>query len=338
MLSFLSKASLARSHFKTSSRLLSSLVIADHNNETVTPITFNAITAAAKLGGPVDVLVMSSNPDKLIPQLEKAQHVANIHVANSKHFEQLLAERLSPVIVALQKEKSFTHIVAGANSFGSNLLPRVAAKLDVQPIAGVTGIEDQETFVRPIYGGQAFQTCKSKDSVKILTARATAFQKVDTDDAKKATVVNVNIPSEELDKAASLSEIIGQELSKSERPDLTSASRVVSGGRALKSKENFDLIYKLADKLNAAVGASRAAVDAGYVPNDMQVGQTGKMVAPELYIAVGISGAIQHLSGMKDSKTIVAINKDPEAPIFQIADLGLEADLFKVLPELTEKL
>ena len=314
------------------------LVIADHNNETITPITFNAIAAANKIGGTVEVLLITNSPDKLVSQIEKTQHVNKVLVANHKLFDQVLAERMAPVVVSMQQKSPFTHIIAGANAFGSSLLPRIAAKLNVQPISGVIGISSPDTFMRPIYGGQAIQTYKSKDAVKIFTARATAFQKVDADGGEKASVEQVEIPTEEVEKAAQLTQVVGQELNKSERPDLTSAPRVVSGGRGLKSKDNFDLVYKLAEKLNAAVGASRAAVDAGYVPNDMQVGQTGKMIAPELYVAVGISGAIQHLSGMKDSKTIVAINKDPEAPIFQVADLGLEADLFKAVPEITEKL
>lgn len=314
------------------------LVVADHNNEVVTPITFNAIAAANKLGGSIELLLITNQPDKLIPQVEGAQHVSKILVANHKLFDQVLAERMAPVVTSLHNKSPFTHIIAGANAFGSSVLPRVAAKLNVQPITGVIGVNPPDTFIRPIYGGQAIQTYKSKDAVKVFTARATAFQKVENESGKKVPVEEVEVPTADIEKAATLTQVLGQELNKSERPDLTSASRVVSGGRGLKSKENFDLVYKLAEKLNAAVGASRAAVDAGYVPNDMQVGQTGKMVAPELYIAVGISGAIQHLSGMKDSKTIVAINKDPEAPIFQVADLGLEADLFKAVPEFTEKL
>lgn len=314
------------------------LVVADHNNETVTPITFNAIAAANKIGGDIDLLLITNNPDKLVPQVEGAQYVKRVLVANHKLFDQLLAERMAPVLLHLHNKSPYTHVTAGANSFGSCLLPRFAAKLNVQPITGVIGISSPDVFIRPIYGGQAIQTYKSKDAIKIFTARATAFQKVELESGKKAPVEQVEVPTEEIEKASKLTQLIGQELSKSERPDLTSASKVVSGGRGLKSKENFDLVYKLAEKLNAAVGASRAAVDAGYVPNDMQVGQTGKMIAPELYVAVGISGAIQHLSGMKDSKTIVAINKDPEAPIFQVADLGLEADLFKAIPEMTEKI
>lgn len=314
------------------------LVVADHNNEVVTPITFNAIAAANKIGGSIELLLITNQPDKLVPQVESAQYVNKILVANHKLFEQVLAERMAPVIVSLHNKSPFTHITAGANAFGAGLLPRVAAKLNVQPITGVIGVNPPDSFIRPIYGGQAIQTYRSKDAVKIFTARATAFQKVGKENGKKTTVEEIEIPVADLEKAAQLNQLVGQELNKSERPDLTSASRVVSGGRGLKSKENFELVYKLAAKLNAAVGASRAAVDAGFVPNDMQVGQTGKVVAPELYIAVGISGAIQHLSGMKDSKTIVAINKDPEAPIFQVADLGLEADLFKAVPELTEKL
>lgn len=331
----LSTRSLSTSRTLFSQRLL---VIADHNNETITPITFNAIAAAKKVGdGTVEVLLVTSNPDKLVPQVEKAQHVDKVLVANHKLFEQVLAERMAPVILSLHKKNPFTHITAGANSFGSSVLPRVAAKLNVQPITGVIGINSPDTFTRPIYGGQAIQTYKCKDDVKIFTARATAFQKVEQEGGS-ATVEQVEVPTAEVEAAAKMTEVIGQELTKSERPDLTSASRVVSGGRGVKSKENFDLVFKLAEKLGAGVGASRAAVDAGYVPNDMQVGQTGKMIAPELYVAVGISGAIQHLSGMKDSKTIVAINKDPEAPIFQVADLGLEADLFKAVPEIIEKI
>lgn len=314
------------------------LVVADHNNETITPITFNAIAAANKVGGTVDVLLITNQPDKLVSQLEKAEHVNKVLVANHELFEQVLAERMAPVILSLHQKSPYTHITAGANSFGASVLPRVAAKLNVQPITGVIGIAGPESFIRPIYGGQAIQTYKSKDGVKVFTARATAFQKVEQESGNKAAIEEVEVPVAEIEAAANMTQIVGQELNQSERPDLTSASRVVSGGRGLKSKENFDLVYKLAEKLGAAVGASRAAVDAGYVPNDMQVGQTGKMIAPELYVAVGISGAIQHLSGMKDSKTIVAINKDPEAPIFQVADLGLEADLFKAVPELTEKL
>lgn len=330
---------LARALSTTSTRLSRILVVADHNNQTVTPITFNAIAAAKKVGsGPIDVLLISNQPEKLVEQVENAEHVDKVLVAKHALFEHLLPERMAPVVVSLQQKGGFTHIVAGANAFGSSLLPRVAAKLGVQPISGVIGIEAADTFVRPIYGGQVIQTYKSHDAVKIITARATAFQRVEPVDGQKAACEQVQVPEDEVAKGAQLSELLGQELSKSERPDLTSASCVVAGGRGLKSKENFELVFKLADKLNAAVGASRAAVDAGYVPNDLQVGQSGKVVAPELYIAVGISGAIQHLSGMKDSKTIVSINKDPEAPIFQVSDLGLEADLFKAVPELTDKL
>lgn len=314
------------------------LVVADHNNDQITPVTFHAVAAANKIGGEISVLLITNKPDQLVSQLESAEHVDKILVANHPLFNELLSERLTPVVVSLQQKSPFTHITAGANSFGSSLLPRVAAKLNVQPITGVIGINSDDTFIRPIYGGQAIQTYKSKDSVKVFTARATAFQRVGCESGKKAVMENIEVPATEVENASKLTQLIGQELSKSERPDLTSASKVVSGGRGVKSKENFDLVYKLAEKLNAAVGASRAAVDAGFVPNDMQVGQSGKMIAPELYIAVGISGAIQHLSGMKDSKTIVAINKDPEAPIFQIADLGLEADLFKAVPEIIEKL
>lgn len=315
-----------------------SLVIADHNNSTITPITFNAIAAAQKIGGPVDVLVMSNDAEKLVGQLKGAKGVGKILLANHQLLEHQLAERLAPVILSVQQKSPYTHITAGANAFGATILPRVAAKLGVQPITGVIGIEPPNVFTRPVYGGQAIQTLKARDGVTIFSSRATAFQRLEDDPSGNPAVEQVEVPEVEVAKGAQLTEMMGQELSKSERPDLNSADKVVSGGRGVKSKENFDLVYKLADKLNAGVGASRAAVDAGYVPNDMQVGQTGKMIAPELYVAVGISGAIQHLSGMKDSKTIVAINKDPEAPIFQIADLGLEADLFKAVPEIIEKL
>lgn len=314
------------------------LVVADHNNTTITPITFNAIAAANKVGGQIDLLLITNQPDKLVPQVESAQHVNKILVANHKLFEHLLAERMAPVIVSLQKKSSYSHIIAGSNAFGTSLLPRAGAKLDVQAITGVSEILSPDRFKRPIYGGQVIQTYKSEAPVKVLTVRATGFQKVELEAGKKAPVEEVELAVADIEKGAQLSKFVSQELTKNDRPDLTSASNVVAGGRGLKSKENFDLIYKLADKLNAAVGASRAAVDAGYATNDLQVGQTGKIIAPDLYIAIGISGAIQHLSGMKDSKTIVAINKDSEAPIFQVSDYGMVGDLFKVVPELIEKI
>ncbi|KAF3854814.1 hypothetical protein F7725_022869 [Dissostichus mawsoni] len=275
-------------------RFQSTLVVAEHNNDTLTPITLNAITAASKLGGEVTCLVAGTNCAQVVEQVSKVQGVQKILVAQHDSYKGSLPEELTPLILQTQKQFNFTHICAGASAFGKNLLPRVAAKLDVAPISDIIEIKSPDTFVRAIY---AAVTCPPP---------------------------------------AGVSEWLEQCLTKSDRPDLTSAK--VVGRRGLKSGDNFQLLYDLADKMNAAVGASRAAVDAGYVPNDMQVGQTGKIVAPELYIAVGISGAIQHLAGMKDSKTIVAINKDPEAPIFQVADLGLVADLFKAVPEMTKAL
>ncbi|XP_051546087.1 electron transfer flavoprotein subunit alpha, mitochondrial-like isoform X1 [Myxocyprinus asiaticus] len=324
-------------------RFQSTLVVAEHNNDSLTPITLNAISAAKKLGSEVSCLVAGTNCAKVAEQLSKVQGVKKVLVAQHEAYKGLLPEELTPLILATQKQFSFTHICAGASAFGKvnpssrspaerNLLPRVAAKLDVAPISDIIEIKSPDTFVRTIYAGNAISTVKCNESVKIFTVRGTSFE--------PAAIEGGSASSEEVSPSTSagLSEWLEQTLTKSDRPELTSAKVVVSGGRGLKSGENFKLLYNLADKLNAAVGASRAAVDAGYVPNDMQVGQTGKIVAPELYIAVGISGAIQHLAGMKDSKTIVAINKDPEAPIFQVADYGLVADLFKVVPELTEAL
>lgn len=253
-------------------------------------------------------------------------------VADSDAFNGFLAESLTPLIVAAQKQFNFSHIVAGATAQGKSLLPRLAAKLDVSPISEVIAIKGPDTFVRTIYAGNAIMTLKSLDSVKIMTVRGTNFEA--TGEGASAAIEK----APEGDFKTDLSAFVGQELTKSDRPALTAAKCIVSGGRGMKNGENFKMLYDLADKLGGAVGASRAAVDAGYVPNDLQIGQTGKIVAPELYIAVGISGAIQHLAGMKDSKTIVAINKDPEAPIFQVADHGIVADLFKAVPELTGKI
>ncbi|XP_012689076.2 electron transfer flavoprotein subunit alpha, mitochondrial [Clupea harengus] len=313
-------------------RFQSTLVVAEHNNDTLIPITLNTITAATKLGGEVTCLIAGTNCAKVAEQLSKVKGVHKILVAQNDAFKGALPEELTPLILATQKQFNFTHICAGASAFGKNLLPRVAAKLDVAPISDIIEIKSQDTFVRTIYAGNALSTVKCNESVKILTVRGTSFE--------PAEVEGGSATSEEVSPSSpvGVSVWLEQSLSKSDRPDLASAKVVVSGGRGLKSGDNFKLLYDLADKLNAAVGASRAAVDAGYVPNDMQVGQTGKIVAPELYIAVGISGAIQHLAGMKDSKTIVAINKDPEAPIFQVADYGLIADLFKAVPELTAAL
>ncbi|XP_027029149.1 electron transfer flavoprotein subunit alpha, mitochondrial [Tachysurus fulvidraco] len=310
-------------------RFQSTLVVAEHNNDTLTPITLSAITAASKLGGEVSCLVAGTNCTKVAEQLSQVEGLKKVLVAQHDVYKGLLPEELTPLILATQQQFNFTHICAGASAFGKNLLPRVASKLDVAPISDIIEIKSPDTFVRTIYAGNALSTVKCNEKVKVFTVRGTSFEP-----AKQGG----SATSEQVSPAApvGISEWVEQNLTKSDRPELTGAKVVVSGGRGLKSGENFKLLYDLADKLNAAVGASRAAVDAGYVPNDLQVGQTGKIVAPELYIAVGISGAIQHLAGMKDSKTIVAINKDPEAPIFQVADFGLVADLFKAVPEMTE--
>jgi len=308
------------------------LVVAEHNNGVLTPITLNTITAANKLGGEVSCLVAGADCGKVVEEISKVPGVNKVLVAQNDSYKGALPEELTPLILATQQQFNFTHICAGASAFGKNLLPRVAAKLDVAPISDIIEIKSPDTFVRTIYAGNALSTVKCNESVKVFTVRGTAFE--------AAVVEGGSATSEDVaaSSAVGMSEWLEQTLSKSDRPELTSAKVVVSGGRGLKSGDNFKLLYDLADKMNAAVGASRAAVDAGYVANDLQVGQTGKIVAPELYIAVGISGAIQHLAGMKDSKTIVAINKDPEAPIFQVADLGLVADLFKAVPEMTEAL
>jgi len=308
-------------------------VVVEHNNEKLNPVTLNTLTAASKIGGEITCLVTGTKCGGVVDELSKAQGVKKILVAENEAFNGFLPERVAPYILAAHGQFKFSHILAGATAFGKSILPRVAAKLDVSPISDIIGIKDKDTFIRTIYAGNAILTLKSLDSVKVLTVRGTSFEAAPL---QGGSGTKENAPAAEINK--DLSEFIKAELAKSDRPELASAKRVVSGGRGMKSGDNFKLLYDLADKLGAAVGASRAAVDAGFVPNDLQVGQTGKIVAPELYIAIGISGAIQHLAGMKDSKTIVAINKDPEAPIFQVADFGLVEDLFKAVPELTSKL
>lgn len=309
-------------------------MIAEHNGDAVTPLTYNTIAAAQKIGGDgVAALVAGPDCSKIAAEMAQVEGVSKLLVAEHEGYKGFLPEALTPLILETQKQFNFSHVLAGAGAFGKNLIPRVAAKLDVGVISDIIGIEGEDTFVRTIYAGNAIQTVRSSDSVKFITVRGTAFPPVAT---SGGSATKEDAPS--VDHANMLSEWLGNELSKSDRPELTAAGKVVSGGRGMKSGDNFKLLYDLADKLGAAVGASRAAVDAGFVPNDLQVGQTGKIVAPELYIAVGISGAIQHLAGMKDSKVIVAINKDPDAPIFQVADFGLVEDLFKAVPELTEKL
>jgi len=312
-------------------RLKSTLVIAEHNNEKLTPVTLNAITAATKLGGEVSCLVLGSQCSKVAEEVGKVQGVSKVLLADNEAFKGFLPESVTPFLEATQKQFSYTHIVAPATAVGKNVMPRLAAKLDVSPISDIIGVKDENTFVRTIYAGNAIQTLTSNEPVKVITVRGTAFEAAATTGGSAATEAVAS------DVKNDLSSFVGQELSKSDRPELASAKTVIAGGRGMKSGDNFKLLYDLADKMTAAVGASRAAVDAGMVPNDMQIGQTGKIVAPELYIAVGISGAIQHLAGMKDSKVIVAINKDPEAPIFQVADYGLVQDLFKAVPEMTSQ-
>lgn len=313
-------------------RCKSTLVVAEHNNEVLNPVTLNTISAAKKIGGDVTVLVAGTKCGPASEAVSKIQGVGKVIVAENEAFKGFTPESLTPLVLAAQNQFKFTHILAGATAFGKNVLPRVAAKLDVSPISEIIDVKSEDTFVRTIYAGNAVLTLKSKDAVKVITVRGTNFE---------AAGAGGSAPVEQApagDFKTDLSEFVSQELTKSDRPELAGAKVIVSGGRGLKSGDNFKLLYDLADKFGAAVGASRAAVDAGFVPNDLQIGQTGKIVAPDLYIAVGISGAIQHLAGMKDSKTIVAINKDAEAPIFQVSDIGLVADLFKAVPELTEKL
>ncbi|XGW19568.1 hypothetical protein V3C99_003425, partial [Haemonchus contortus] len=313
-------------------RFNSTLVIAEHDETKLAPITLNAISAAGKLGSDVSVLVTGANASKVAEQVAKVAGVKKVLVAQDDKLKNNLPERVAPVVLASHKQFNFSSIIAGASAFGRGIIPRVAAKLDCSPISEVIQIHSADTFTRTQYAGNAVTKIQSTAPVKVMTCRGTSFPPAEEGGSGAVE----NAPA--ADVKTDLSEFISQELSKSERPDLATAKIVVSGGRGVKSAENFKLIYDLADKLGAGVGASRAAVDAGFVHNDMQVGQTGKIVAPELYIAIGISGAIQHLAGMKDSKVIVAINKDPDAPIFQVADYGLKADLFKAVPEMTAAL
>ncbi len=306
------------------------LVIAEHDNNELKPATLSTLAAATAIGGDVHVLVAGKGCEAVAQSAAQAAGVAKVLLADNDAYEHQLAENIGDLVVAIASD--FSHILASATTTGKNFMPRVAARLDVNQISEVIAVEAPDTFKRPIYAGNAIATVKSDDAVKVMTVRGTAFDAV----AAEGASADVVALSDACD--AGVSSFVKEELSVSERPELTSASVVISGGRGLGNGENFDILYKLADKLGAAVGASRAAVDAGFVPNDMQVGQTGKMVAPDLYIAVGLSGAIQHLAGMKESKIIVAINKDEEAPIFQVADYGLVADLFDAVPELEGKL
>ncbi|TWB17135.1 electron transfer flavoprotein subunit alpha/FixB family protein [Nitrospirillum bahiense] len=311
---------------------MTTLVIAEPSAEGVKVPTLTTLGAAAKLGGDVHVLVIGQGVGAVAEATAKVAGVAKVLAADAAELAHGLAENVAPLVVSLVKAGGYSHVLAPSTTFGKNVAPRVAALLDVAQISDITGVESPDTFTRPIYAGNAIATVQSSDPVKVATVRGTAFEAV------AATGGSASVEAAAGAADAGLSRFVSQEVSKSERPELTSARVIVSGGRGMQSGDNFPLLGALADKLGAAVGASRAAVDAGFVPNDYQVGQTGKIVAPELYIAVGISGAIQHLAGMKDSKVIVAINKDEEAPIFQIADYGLVADLFKAVPELTEEL
>jgi electron transfer flavoprotein alpha subunit len=309
---------------------MTTLLLAEHDNKSLKDSTNKALTAAKQMGGDVHVLVAGAGAKAVADSAAKLDGVAKVLLADGAPYEHALAEPLAALIVSLAGD--YDAIVAPSTTTAKNVMPRVAALLDVMQISDITKVMAPDTFERPIYAGNAIQTVKSKDAKKVITVRTSTFQA--TGEGGSASVENATVAAD-----PGISSFVGEELSKSERPELTSAKIIISGGRAMQSRDNFTkYIEPVADKLGAAVGASRAAVDAGYAPNDWQVGQTGKVVAPELYIAVGISGAIQHLAGMKDSKVIVAINKDEEAPIFQVADYGLVADLYQALPELAEEL
>jgi len=308
---------------------MSILVFAEHDNSTLKAETLKTVAAAQAIGGDITLLVAGYNCQSVVDAASKVNGVNKVLVADNAVYEHQLAENVSLLVLELAGD--YEHIIATALTTGKNFMPRVAALLDVTQISDIIAVESSDTFVRPIYAGNAIATVQSLDSKKVITVRATAFDAVATDG--NAEVVTLDMATD-----ANLSAHVSDELTVSERPDLGAARVVISGGRGMQNGDNFKLLDGIADKLGAAIGASRAAVDAGFVPNDMQVGQTGKIVAPDLYIAVGISGAIQHLAGMKDSKIIVAINKDSEAPIFQVADYGIVADLFDALPELESKL
>jgi electron transfer flavoprotein alpha subunit len=309
---------------------MSVLVIAEHDHGTLKGATLNTVAAAQKIGGDIHVLVAGHNADGAAKAAAQIAGVAKVLNAEAPQLGEFLAENVAALVVSIAK--SYSHILAPATSNGKDVVPRIAALLDVQQISEIIAVEAPDTFVRPIYAGNALATVKSKDPIKVITVRTTGF------DAVSPAGGNAPIEKAEAPIDSGLSSFVSREVSKSERPELTAAKIVVSGGRGMGSGENFKILEPLADKLNAAMGASRAAVDAGFVPNDWQVGQTGKIVAPDLYVAIGISGAIQHLAGMKDSRVIVAINKDEEAPIFQVADYGIVGDLFKLVPELVEEL
>jgi electron transfer flavoprotein alpha subunit len=306
------------------------LVVAEHDNASLKPSTLHTLGAAKQIGGDAHVLVAGQGAQAVAQAAGQVQGVAKVLVADSAQYKDQLAENLAALVTGLAKD--YSHVLAPATTFGKNFMPRVAALLDVAQVSDISAVKSPDTFVRPIYAGNALATVQSKDPIKVVTVRSTGF------DAVPATGGAAPIESVPAAADTGLSSLVGREITKSERPELTAARVIVSGGRGMGSGENFKILEPVADKLNAAMGASRAAVDAGFVPNDWQVGQTGKIVAPDLYIAVGISGAIQHLAGMKDSRVIVAINKDEEAPIFQVADYGIVGDLFKIVPELVKEL
>jgi electron transfer flavoprotein alpha subunit len=305
---------------------MSILVIADHDNASIKPVTLNVLAAAKAIGGDIDVLVAGEGCGAAAEAAAKAEGVAKVLVADNAAYGHSLAENLSLLVADLGK--GYSHIITSAGTTGKDFLPRVAALLDVAQISDIIKVESENTFVRPIYAGNAIATVESSDGIKVITVRGTAFDPVAAEGGSAAVEAIDNVQD------AGISAFVSEEMAKSDRPELTAADVVISGGRGMQNGDNFKILESVADKLGAAVGASRAAVDAGFVPNDMQVGQTGKIVAPNLYIAVGISGAIQHLAGMSGSKVIVAINKDEEAPIFSVADYGLVADLFEAVPEL----
>jgi electron transfer flavoprotein alpha subunit len=310
---------------------MSVLVVAEHDNKTIRKATLNAVAAAQKIGGDIHILVAGHQAAEAAKAAAQIGSVKKVLHADAPHLGDFLAENMAALVVALAK--GYSHVLAPSTTTGKDILPRAAALLDVQQISDIIAVEGADTFVRPIYAGNALATVKSKDAIKLITVRTTAFDAVPASGGS-ASVETVQAPPD-----SGLSAFVSREVSKSERPELTSAKIIVSGGRGMGSGENFTKVLEpLADKLGAAMGASRAAVDAGFVPNDWQVGQTGKIVAPDLYLAVGISGAIQHLAGMKDSRVIVAINKDEEAPIFQVADFGVVGDLFQLVPSLVEEL
>ena len=309
---------------------MSVLVYAEHDNAALNKVTLSVVAAAKEIGGDITVLVAGKGCGAVAEEAAKIDGVSKVLCADNDAYEHQLAENIGDLVAEVGAD--YSHILAAATTTGKNFAPRAAALLDVAQISEISDVIDADTFKRPIYAGNAIATVKSSDAKKVITVRGTSFDGVAAEGGS-AAVENIDVA-----KDAGISSFVGEELAKSDRPELTSAEIVISGGRGMGNGDNFEILYKLADKLGAGVGASRAAVDAGFVPNDMQVGQTGKIVAPNLYVAVGISGAIQHLAGMKDSKVIVAINKDEEAPIFQVADYGLVADLFEAVPELDSKL